>query len=51
MERYGECDGLLKVGKEEIVDENDVLVVSDVLLVEFPPGYHSVGNEDQKCRY
>lgn len=48
---HSKCDGLLKIGEKEVIDEDNVLVVSNILLVVFAPGYQSISDEYEERRY
>lgn len=37
--------GLLEIGQDQVVNQNDILIVTDVSLVPFPPEDESIGNE------
>ena len=43
--RQEETDGLLQVGEEEVVDQDDILVVPDVAFVISSPEDQSKGDE------
>jgi hypothetical protein len=48
VERHGKGYGLLQIGEQQVVDENDVLVVADVFLVEAAPQDQTVRDEGQQ---
>lgn len=47
---YQEGDRLLKIRQQEVVNEDDVLIVSDIMCVVLPPENQTISDEQQQAQ-
>lgn len=48
MERDKETSGLYHIGDEEVIDQDDKLVITDVRLEILSPEYETIGDEGER---
>lgn len=49
MEAKEEGDWLLEIGKDEVEDQEEVLIVARISTIVFSPRNHAVGDEADKA--